>query len=40
MLEGGDHSIFLGEVVDEGVKAEMEPLLFFRGAYRTLAGRP
>ncbi len=37
VLEGGDHSIFLGEVVGGGVKTEMEPLLFFRGRYRTLA---
>jgi flavin reductase (DIM6/NTAB) family NADH-FMN oxidoreductase RutF len=37
MLGGGDHSIFLGEVVAEGVVEEMRPLVFFRGKYRTLA---
>ena len=37
MLEGGDHSIFLGEVVAESVVEEMRPLVFFRGKYRTLA---
>jgi flavin reductase (DIM6/NTAB) family NADH-FMN oxidoreductase RutF len=36
-LDGGDHTIFLGKVVSEGVVTEMKPLLFFRGAYRTLA---
>jgi flavin reductase (DIM6/NTAB) family NADH-FMN oxidoreductase RutF len=36
VMEGGDHSIFLGEVVSEGVKEEMRPLLFYRGGYHTL----
>ena len=35
-LDGGDHTIFLGEVVSEGVVTEMEPLLFFRGKYHVL----
>lgn len=37
VLEGGDHSIFLGEVVDEGVVNDVRPLLFYRGAYHALA---
>ena len=36
MLDGGDHSIFLGRVVSEGVESEMRPLLFYRGGYHTL----
>ena len=36
MLEGGDHSMFLGEVVSQGAAPGGEPLLFFRGRYRTL----
>ena len=38
VLEGGDHSIFVGEVVNEGLVSDVKPLLFFRGAYRTLNG--
>lgn len=33
---GGDHSIFLGEVLDSGRDAEAEALLFFGGRYRDL----
>ena len=36
-FEGGDHSIFLGEVVHQGVVDEMRPLVFFRGGYHNLA---
>jgi flavin reductase (DIM6/NTAB) family NADH-FMN oxidoreductase RutF len=36
VLDGGDHSIFLGQVVSEGVVEEMRPLLFYRGGYHTL----
>lgn len=36
VLDGGDHSIFLGEVVSEGVAEEIRPLLFYRGGYHTL----
>ena len=36
-LAGGDHTIFLGEVVDAAVVKEGGPLLFFRGLYRELA---
>lgn len=37
VLSGGDHSIFLGEVVGEGVvRDDVRPLLFFRGKYHTL----
>lgn len=36
-IEGGDHSIFLGEVVHQGVEEEMRPLVFFRGGYHNLA---
>lgn len=34
---GGDHTIFLGEVVDLGIVNDGKPLLFFRAGYRTLA---
>ncbi len=37
MHEGGDHSIFLGEVVDLGpLRPDAAPLLFFGGRYRRL----
>ena len=36
VLDGGDHSIFLGEVVNQGVVSEGRPLVFFRGKYRGL----
>jgi flavin reductase (DIM6/NTAB) family NADH-FMN oxidoreductase RutF len=35
-LPGGDHSIFVGEVVDVNV-SEGEPLVYFRSGYRELA---
>jgi flavin reductase len=35
--EGGDHSIFLGEVVDLGVlRPDADPLLYYGGRYRRL----
>jgi flavin reductase (DIM6/NTAB) family NADH-FMN oxidoreductase RutF len=37
MYTGGDHSIFLGEVVNEGVVNDVKPLLFFRGKYARMA---
>lgn len=37
VFTGGDHTIFLGEVVDAAVVREVEPLLFFRSHYRRLA---
>lgn len=35
--EGGDHTIFIGEVVDAAETSEGEPLLFYRGRYGRLA---
>lgn len=35
--EGGDHSIFIGEVLDLGPLEATEPLVFFGGAYRSLS---
>ncbi len=35
-LAGGDHTIYVGEVMATEV-AEGEPLLYFRGGYRTIA---
>jgi len=35
-LPGGDHSIFVGEVVDAQMR-EAAPLVYFRSAYRELA---
>lgn len=34
--DGGDHSIFLGEVVNEGAADSGRPLLFYRGRYHAL----
>ena len=35
--EGGDHSIFLGEVIDLGVlREDADPLLYYGGRYRRL----
>jgi flavin reductase (DIM6/NTAB) family NADH-FMN oxidoreductase RutF len=34
---GGDHTIFIGRVLDGEVLQEAAPLLFFRGGYRRLA---
>ena len=36
-LAGGDHTIFLGEVVDAAVVSEGKPLVFYRGGYAELA---
>ncbi len=35
---GGDHSIFIGEVLGGEVAANSEPLLFYQAKYRRLAG--
>lgn len=38
-LDGGDHTIFLGSVVSEGVENDnVKPLLFYRGGYHTMVG--
>ena len=34
---GGDHTIFIGAVLDGDVLREAPPLLFYRGAYRRIA---
>jgi len=36
VLEGGDHSIFLGEVVAAQATSDVAPLIFYRGRYRAL----
>ncbi len=36
VLDGGDHSIFVGEVVNEAMVSDSKPLVFFRGTYRAL----
>ena len=38
--EGGDHSIFLGEVVNAAVVNDVPPLLFYRGTYHSMVERP
>jgi flavin reductase (DIM6/NTAB) family NADH-FMN oxidoreductase RutF len=38
LVEGGDHLIGIGEVVDLWSSADGEPLVFFRGDYWSLAG--
>ncbi|MGH7804432.1 MAG: flavin reductase family protein [Candidatus Binatia bacterium] len=35
-IDGGDHTIYLGQV-EAGDAAEVPPLLFYRGGYRKLA---
>ena len=38
VLEGGDHEIFVGEVLACGIaRPDADPLLFFRGGYRAIA---
>lgn len=36
VLDGGDHSIFLGEVVDARVVSDARPLVFYGGGYRSI----
>jgi flavin reductase (DIM6/NTAB) family NADH-FMN oxidoreductase RutF len=35
--DGGDHTIFLGEI-EQAEAREIKPLIFYRGGYRSLAG--
>jgi flavin reductase (DIM6/NTAB) family NADH-FMN oxidoreductase RutF len=35
--DGGDHTIFVGEVTNLGVLSERRPLVFYRGGYRSLS---
>jgi flavin reductase (DIM6/NTAB) family NADH-FMN oxidoreductase RutF len=39
-LDGGDHSIFLGEVIDEAIVSGGNPLLFYTGRYVRLTRDP
>ncbi len=36
LLDGGDHTIFIGTVIGGAIRQESAPLLFFRGGYRRL----
>ena len=36
--DGGDHVIFVGRVMQFSSHPDKDPLIFFRGAYRSLAG--
>lgn len=36
--DGGDHTIYIGEVEQAETEADGEPLLFFRGGYRNIGG--
>ena len=38
--EGGDHVIYVGEVVGFTHEPESDPLAFFRGRYAAVTGRP
>ena len=41
VLDGGDHAIFVGEVLDCGIqRPDAAPLIFSRGRYRALAPAP
>lgn len=35
-LSGGDHSIFVGEVIATTMRDDTDPLLYYRGGYRQL----
>lgn len=35
--DGGDHTIFVGEVIDGAALRDAPPLVFYRGGYRALA---
>ena len=35
-LDGGDHTIYLGRVVEGAILGEARPLLYYQGAYRTI----
>jgi flavin reductase (DIM6/NTAB) family NADH-FMN oxidoreductase RutF len=35
--EGGDHAIFIGEIVAAGYREDAEPLIWYASGYRTLA---
>ncbi len=35
--EGGDHSVFIGEIVAAGFEEEADPLLYYASRYRRLA---
>ena len=37
--DGGDHSLFLGEIVAAGFREDAEPLLWYASAYHRIAGR-
>ena len=37
-LPGGDHTIYVGRVVHAAARGDGEPLLFYGGRYRALAG--
>lgn len=36
--DGGDHTIFIGEIVAAGYREDAEPLLWYASGYRRLAG--
>ena len=36
--DGGDHEIFIGEIVEAGYREDAEPLLWYASGYRELAG--
>ena len=40
LLDGGDHRIVVGEVAAFEHTGDDPPILFFQGAYRTLAPTP
>jgi len=39
-FDGGDHTIYLGEVVELGAARGRDPLIFFKGALGALADEP
>jgi len=36
-LDGGDHTIYIGRVLEGAILGEGSPLLYYQGAYRTIS---
>ena len=36
-LDGGDHTIYLGRVVDGAIIGDAKPLLYYQGSYRAIS---
>lgn len=36
-LDGGDHTIYLGRVIEGAILSDTKPLLYYQGGYRTIS---